>query len=495
MAEPTSVSTPSLLSKLLTAAQFEDKKPAAALMIQKGFSKSEENADPTARFVSGLAAVLHNIDTTSGRYEKGQVLDVVAQIDRMVNEQLNAVFHHPTFQSMEGQWRGIAGLIESTNFASNITIDLLDVSKEELHQDFDSNSTDVFSGSLFSKVYKTEYDQYGGRPYGCLLGLYDFATTPRDLFWLRNMSKVASASHAPFIAAVNPEFFGCKSIEEVEAIRDLDGVFAQPKMSSWMALRDTAEASYLGLTFPRYVARLPWDPERNPSPGLRFTEETNGDRRNYLWASSALLMARNLVRSFEQSGWCQYIRGPRGGGLIQGLPVDTFNVRGEDEIRMPVEICIQDFRELEFSRNGIMSLVYRKGSGDAAFFSATAIKLPKEFKDHKDSENSQLVANLSYTFSVSRVAHYIKSMVRDNIGDNSNEDTVGKLLNNWLAQYTTSQVTPGDLTMRRFPFKSSKAAVMAKPGRIGYYDCTVEILPHIQFEGLDVELRLESRLG
>ena len=116
----------------------------------------------------------------------------------------------------------------------------------------------------------------------------------------------------------------------------------------------------------------------------------------------------------------------RGGGLIQGLPVDTFNVRGEDEIRMPVEICIQDFRELEFSRNGIMSLVYRKGSGDAAFFSATAIKLPKEFKDHKDSENSQLVANLSYTFSVSRVAHYIKSMVRDNIGDNSNEDTVGK---------------------------------------------------------------------
>ncbi|HNN97161.1 MAG TPA: type VI secretion system contractile sheath large subunit, partial [Pseudomonadota bacterium] len=226
-----------------------------------------------------------------------------------------------------------------------------------------------------------------------------------------------------------------------------------------------------------------------------FTEETQGDRKNYLWASSALLMARNLVRSFEQSGWCQYIRGPRGGGLIQGLPVDTFNVRGEDEIRMPVEICIQDFRELEFSRNGIMSLVYRKGSGDAAFFSATAIKLPKEFKDHKDSENSQLVANLSYTFSVSRVAHYIKSMVRDNIGDNSNEDTVGKLLNNWLAQYTTSQVTPGDLTMRRFPFKSSKAAVMAKPGRIGYYDCTVEILPHIQFEGLDVELRLESRLG
>lgn len=495
MAETKSLTTAGPLSKLLEAAQFDTKMPDAELMIKPGFTESVDVKDPAARFVSGLAAVLHNVDTSSGRYEKGQVLTVIGQIDRIINEQLNAVLHHPAFQAMEGQWRGIAGVIENTNFSSNVTIDLLDVGKDELHQDFDSNSTDVFSGSLFSKVYKTEYDQYGGRPYGCLVGLYEFSTSPSDLFWLRNMSKVAAAAHAPFIASVSPEFFGCKTIEEVEAIRDLDGVFNQPKMSGWTALRDTAEASYLGLTFPRYASRLPWDPERNASPGLRFKEETNGQRENYLWSSSALLLARNLIRSFEESGWCQYIRGPRGGGLIQGLPVDTFNVRGEDEIRMPVEISVQDYRELEFTRNGIMSLVYRKGTGDAAFFSATAIKLPKEFKDPKDSENSQLVSNLSYTFSVSRVAHYVKSMVRDNIGDNSNAETVGKLLTNWLGQYTTSQVVPNDLTMRRFPFKSTKTEVVAKPGRIGYYDCKIEILPHIQFEGIDVELRLESRLG
>ena len=192
------------------------------------------------------------------------------------------------------------------NFASNITIDLFDVSSEELHQDFDSNSTDVFSGSLFSKVYKTEYDQYGGRPYGCLLGLYDFATNPRDLFWLRNMSKVASGLPCSFIASVNPEFFGCKSIEEVEAIRDLDGVFAQPKMSSWMALRDTAEASYLGLTFPRYVARLPWDPERNPSRVCALPKRRRGSKELSLGFLGPVDGAQ-LVRSFEQSGWCQYI--------------------------------------------------------------------------------------------------------------------------------------------------------------------------------------------
>lgn len=495
MAETTTDAPPSLLAQLLQRAQLDPAAVSTSLMIKDGFSEINEKVSAEDRFLSGLSAILFNVDTTSGRYDKGQVMAAVSRIDQVVNDQLNEIFHHPTFQNIEASWRSINELVENTNFSSNITIDLLDVSKDELYQDFESNSTDVFSGDLFSKVYKTEFDQYGGRPYGCLLGLYEFSTSPRDLFWLRNMSKVAAAAHAPFVSSVAPEFFGCKTVEEVEAIRDLDGIFSQPKMSQWMALRDSAEASYLGLTFPRYVVRKPWHPETNPSPGLRFHEITNGEREKYLWGNSALLMARNLIHSFEEAGWCQYIRGPRGGGLIQGMAVDTFNVRGEDELRIPVEICIQDYRELEFSRNGVMALVYKKGSGDAAFFSAQAIKLPKEYKDHKDSENSQLVTNLSYTFSVSRVAHYIKSIIRDNIGDNSTADTVKTQLTNWLEQYTTSQVQPNDLTMRRFPFKTVAVEVEARPGRIGYYDCKVAILPHIQFEGMDVELQLESRLG
>jgi len=201
------------------------------------------------------------------------------------------------------------------------------------------------------------------------------------------------------------------------------------------------------------------------------------------------------MRSFEQAGWCQYIRGPRGGGLIQGLPIDTFNVRGEEEIRMPVEMGVQDFRELEFARNGIMALVYKKGSSDASFFSAQSIKLVREYKDSKDSENSQLVSNLSYTFSVSRVAHFVKSIIRDSIGDSANEGSVRDMLTHWLDQYTTTQQSPSDTTMRRFPFKATKVEVTAQPGRLGYYDCKIAILPHVQFEGMDVELRLESRLG
>jgi type VI secretion system protein ImpC len=37
--------------------------------------------------------------------------------------------------------------------------------------------------------------------------------------------------------------------------------------------------------------------------------------------------------------------------------------------------------------------------------------------------------------------------------------------------------------------------VVERPGMIGWYDCKMAVLPHIQFEGMDVELRLDARLG
>ena len=243
MAETQSGSASSLLSRLLQTAQLDPKAQTFAPMIKDSFTATDEGVSQEDRFLSGLAAVLFNVDTSKGRYEKGQVMEAISRIDQIVNDQINEILHHPKFQQAEATWRGIGDLIDNTNFASNISIVLLDVGKEELYQDFESNSTDVFSGSLFSKLYKTEYDQYGGIPYGCLLGLYEFSSSPQDLFWLRNMAKVAAASHAPFISALSIEFFGAKSIEEVEAIRDVDGLLNAPKYQKWQELRDTAEAT------------------------------------------------------------------------------------------------------------------------------------------------------------------------------------------------------------------------------------------------------------
>ena len=499
-------------------AAAEPLKSAQQLLIQDKFSKLADvkaQEDPNTRFVNALAALVLNYtekkpeagtDAVPTRFSKGRVQEILGRIDTLLNEQINEILHHPKFQATEAVWRGLDDLVSNTNFKAEVRIDILDASKADLQDDFENNSSSIFNSAFFNKIYIQEYDQYGGRPFGAMIGLYEFTCSPDDVAWLQNMGKVANASHAPFIAAVSPQFFGLSTAEEVEGVKDLRTLLSAPRYGRWNKFRDSETAAYIGLCFPRYVLRLPWHPETNACRTVNFTEDCNGKKDTYLWGNSAILMARNLVKSFETSGWCQYIRGPRGGGRIEGLPVDTYPMRGQKrdattdqeplrETRLPVEICLPDYRELEFADSGFMPLIYRKDTAEASFFSAQSLKKSHRFKDPRDSENSQMVTNLAYTFSITRIAHYIKSIMRDNIGTMADTVYIQRTIDAWLSQYVTRVQNPDDATLRYYPFKAVSVSVKERSGEIGWYDCSVSVLPHLQFEGMNVELRLESRLG
>lgn len=483
------------LNRFLSSMRLSTEIKEAVPMIQDNLQVVKEDVSEEDRFLSGMAVLLLNVDKSAGRLDKGSIYELIARIDQTVNDQINEIIHHENFKKMESNWRSLNDLILNTNFKADIMIDILDVDKEELFDDFEANAVDITGSALFKKVYISEYDQYGGKPFGSIIALHEFEHTPHDEFWLKIMGKIAAASHAPFIGSVSPKFFGCDSMEELAAIKDLEGLMNHPKYGSWDKLRNSEEAAYIGLALPRYVARLPYDPETNPCKDIPFQEQIRGDNdEDYVWGNAVSLFAQNMVKSFAQSGWCQYLRGPKGGGLVSGLPVHTFNVRGEEEIKIPVEMSIPDYRELEFANCGFMPLVYRKGTADACFFSCQSLKKPKKFKDPKDSENAQLVTNLSYTFSITRIAHYVKSIMRDNIGSSADAEYIKNSLKNWIFQYVTTVVDPDDLTLRFYPFKAASVEVTEREGMIGWYNCSISILPHIQFEGMDVELRLDARL-
>jgi type VI secretion system protein ImpC len=472
---------------------------AGVLEIKEKVDKPEDKLPPISteeRFLSSMAAVLANMKPEATRFDKQSIQDLVKTIDKFVDAQINEVMHRKEFQEMEADWTSLNDLIQNTNFKAGIELSLLDISKEDAFQDLSMNSADIGGSELFKKIYVAEYDQYGGTPYGAIVGLYEFENTDEDMLWLKAMGKVATASHAPFLSAVSPKFFNCEGMRDVSQLRDISGMLDTPMYSGWNKLRQSEEAAYIGLTLPRYIVRQPYNTTTNKAKGIYFTEKISGDKdEEYLWGNSAMLLARNLVRSFETSGWCQHIRGPKGGGLIAGLPVHVFNVRGEDELKLPVEITIPDFREYELARSGFIPLVQKKGSADAVFFSTQSIKKSFTFKDPKDSENSQLVTNLAYTFSISRIAHHLKSIMRDNIGSTANAQYVFTQIDRWISSFVTALVNPDDLTLRYYPFKAYSLAVTEVPGKVGWYHCNLSILPHIQFEGMDVDLRVDARLG
>ncbi|MFH4210135.1 type VI secretion system contractile sheath large subunit, partial [Acinetobacter baumannii] len=81
--------------------------------------------------------------------------------------------------------------------------------------------------------------------------------------------------------------------------------------------RESEDSRYIGLTMPRFLARLPYGAKTDPVEEFAFEEETDGaDSSKYAWANSAYAMAVNINRSFKLYGWCSRIRGVESGGEV-----------------------------------------------------------------------------------------------------------------------------------------------------------------------------------
>lgn len=486
------------LLKNLWAPAAPAKAPATPDEMKKG-----RDQDKATHFMKLLATLVANIDfakrgtSPDGQEEifidKKTFADILERLNEIIALQMNEIFHRPELRDMEGKWKGIADLVARTNFQANVGISLLDATKEELGEDLSLNAADIAGSDVYRKIYVSEYDQLGGEPYGAIIGLYEFENTYKDRTFLRAMATVCKHAHTPFVGAVSPSLFGVEDMSKLMEVRDVGAKLDE----AWLALRSQEEFAYIGLTLPRYVVRRPYKAQDSAGGVVRFEEKPlspEQEAQRYVWGNAALLFARNLVRSFESSGWCQYIRGVKGGGLIEDLPRLPLEA-GSDDLRPPLEVVIPDYAELALAEAGFIPLVHKKGTTDAVFFSCQSIKRPSIGADPRISENSQLTTNLSYTFSIARIAHYLKRMMRDNVGSNADAAYVRAQIDTWIARYVTTIVNPDDLTLRYYPFKAYALDVKEVPGRIGWYDCTLTIQPHIQFEGMDVTLRVDARLS
>lgn len=451
--------------------------------------------DYYARNIAALAVVLANNDDIVS-YNKLYVHNAIERINDIINTQVNSIISHPDFRYIENQWLQLNELLR--NEYDNVEVTIIDAKKEELQYDFERNLYDISSSEVFKKVYVSEYDQYGGEPYGLLLGLYDFNNTMDDITWLTGMGMVAESAHAPFIASINPNFFGVNNIDELKQIKNFETLLQHPRYRDWNNFRNTDEAAYISLTLGNFILRQPHHPVNSPLADPRmsnFAEDVDYESNSaYQWGGAQLLFAQNIMRSYAKSGWFQYIRGPENGGHIKDLIAPVYNIRGYDERRSPLDIALPDYMELSLANIGIVPVIEEKGTANCCFFSVNSIKKAHEFVDNLDSINSQLVTNMSYTLCISRISHYIKCCIRDKLGSVTSPEIIKEHIRSWLFQYVTTIFKPTPLDMARFPFRAAEINVDNIPGRAGWYRCNISVLPHIQFEGMDTTLKIDTRL-
>ena len=188
----------------------------------------------------------------------------IAQIDHLLSIQLNEILHHPTFQKLEGSWRGLKYLISQSETSAMLKIKVLNVSKKDLLRDL-QRAPEFDQSAAFKKVYEEEFGVFGGQPYGALIGDYEFSKHPEDLELLEKMAAVAASAHAPFLSAASPQLLNMESFTQLDqprdigqdlryhGIRQMEGLPAERRLE--VRLPDLPPGSDAPALRPRYGAR------------------------------------------------------------------------------------------------------------------------------------------------------------------------------------------------------------------------------------------------
>ena len=433
-----------------------------------------------------------------GTDARASIAGIIGEIDRRLATQIDRILHHPDVQQVEASWRGLRFLVGGAETGPSLKIKLLDIPKRELARTLRKFRGTAWDQSpIFRRIYEEEYGQFGGEPYGVLIGDYYFDHRPEDVQLLADIAQIAAAAHVPFIAAAAPATMQMDTWAELANPRDLTRIFQTPEYAAWRSLRASEDARYLGLCLPRVLARLPYGARTEPTEGFDFEEQTDGpDGSRHLWGNPAYAMAANIARAFSLYAWCVRIRGIDGGGAVEGLPVLSFpTADGDVDRKCSTEVALSERREAELARNGFIPLVHRKGADSAAFVGAQSLQQPQEYADPAATANAGMAARLPYLFACCRFAHYLKCMVRDKVGGSQDRTQLQTWLSRWLTTYIDgSPDDSSDAWKAEHPLVEASVTLEAREDAPGQYEARFFLRPHFQLEGLTAALRLVSRL-
>ncbi|WP_367299779.1 type VI secretion system contractile sheath large subunit [Hafnia alvei] len=448
----------------------------------------------------GVSAFISNILENGSNNEpinKLLVDRMIAELDSKLSKQMDEVLHSSRFKELESSWRSLKLLVDRTDFKENIKNHILHATKSELLDDFEY-SPEISQSGFYKHVYASGYGQFGGEPIASIIGSYEFNQSSADMKLLQYVSSVGAMAHAPFLSSVSPSFFGLNSFTELSAIKELKAVFEGPAYVKWRALRETEDARYIGLTAPRFLLRLPYDRNENPVKSFDYQEDVNADHEHYLWGNTAYLLASNITDSFAKYRWCPNIIGPQSGGSVNDLPVHIYDSLGQLQSKIPTEVLITDRREYELAEEGFITLTMRKGSDNAAFFSANSIQKCKVFPPTREGKiaetNYKLGTQLPYMFIVNRLAHYIKVLQREQLGAWKERQDLQRELNQWIRQFVADQENPPSEVRSRRPLRGASITVSDVDGDPGWYQVSMSVRPHFKYMGASFELSLVGRL-
>jgi type VI secretion system protein ImpC len=394
---------------------------------------------------------------------------LIADIDRRVAGQLEAIFARPELRALERIWTSLEMLVSQVQRGDNVVIEILNCNKGELTYDIERHALE--QTMLYQRLYAGVYEaRERVDPYGAVIGDYEFGPWLHDVVALSVIGRVAWVAHCPFIAAASPAMLedGAERFTQA-SYAAANGRDQQPSMVHFRTLRESEEARFLALTMPRVALREPHEAEEEP-----------------LWGLACWPLAARLVNSFVRYGWCANIVGndAEWGGLVEGLRPET---------------DMTEKQEYELSELGLVPLRRLAGTDLACFDSARTLAAAKYFgtsEEGRDAEMNHWLGHcrLPYLFVLCRITQYMLVVHREQLGILRERVDQERELNRWLCQYTADRSVVSSAMRGRRMLRKVQVIVEEGGDEAAWNRFVLRMRPHFKFMGAFFTLSVAGRL-
>jgi len=450
-------------------------------VVQPGFTSADFN-DNELKLLSQCGVAIEHLNTTELPF-------VIADINEHLYEMLDLILHQGKFQKLESIWRNLQQLVDCANDVEHCEIHLLDISQHQIMEDFEANR-DIRDSLLFDVVYLQEFAQYGGHPYTAMVADYEFSAGAQDIALLRSLGTVANAAHAPIIAGISPKFFGHEDFSSLASAGDLEELISSPKYIKWRGLQQSTVSSYIGLAMPRIQLRNGYTYAAGSLAPMPYQEDTRLSASKVLLGNASFAFGRCLVNSFAKYGVCTDISGPEGGRVLPAC----HSAEQSHFPNYPIECVLSENKVAQLGQLGLLALSLNQYAHELIFNLASSIRwgsltIPM-MRSSEEMLNAQVEAQLPYLFIISRIAHYIKVVERDNVGSLKNVSEVQSELNRWLRRYVSDVENPAPGVRARKPLKKAEVVLIDSDNE-GRHHLSLTVTPHMKYMGNDFTLALD----
>lgn len=292
------------------------------------------------------------------KVDEAEQAQMIAAVDEATSAMMRSIIHDRRFQALEAAWRGLYFLVRNAETGTDLKIFVLNISQDELLEDLRSVS-DLRESTLF-RIVSDEASGLGSEPYSAIIGNYAFLPEKNDIAGLIRLARIAESAGAPFISHMRPDVLGIHTLDRKTDPREWDLAADTEHGKLWAALRGLTESQYLGLAIPRFLARLPYGTDTDPSESFAFEEFTSSPPHDdYLWGNSCFAVALLLAKSFAASGW------EMGRFLLQdldGLPMHIYKSDGDTIFQPCAEVQLTQDACERLMEYGLMPLISYKNS-------------------------------------------------------------------------------------------------------------------------------------